>query len=119
MYLSPVERNYLEATLTEYYIPKYPQSGLDFPSIDGKDNYIWSLFTDEATVDFEGDLDKYDVVSRTLTYSNDVRFKDPDPTAQIKIILPEGIKDVLSVTGGDTIKLGKFCQIYKYIKLLC
>lgn len=103
--LFPIDERYLQSSLTEYYIPKYGQSGVNFPSVDGKDDFVWSLYHDAGKTDFGGDLDKFDILSYNLTDNKDVIYDDPDPTTQIGIIMPEGIKSVLSISGGDTIEL--------------
>ena len=120
----PVESRFLHASLTEFYIPKYGQSGVNFPDIDGKEDYVWSLYSNEGTNDFGGDLDKNDVISQNRTGTSESTSTNPDPTKQISVILPEGIKDVLSINGGDTIKLsiyngasndGNYIQGYRFL----
>ena len=86
-------------------MPKHAQSGVNFPNVDGKDDFVWGLYNTDGTTDFGGDLDKFDVISQNKTGTTDSISTNPDPTKQISIILPEGIKDVLSIGGGDTIKL--------------
>lgn len=105
--LYPVEETYLDASLIDYYIPKYSQGGFDFAESQGKDDYVKSLYSDEGTKDYGDDIDIYDIASRNLSSwsSDNVEFYTYSRTQQIKAILPEGIKSVLSIDGGDTIKL--------------
>lgn len=107
VFLYPVEESYLDASLIEYYIPKYSQGGVNFAESQGKDDFVKSLYSDEGTKAYGEDMDIYDIASRNLSNSNsdNVSFFVYSRTQQIKAILPEGIKSVLSVTGGDTIKL--------------
>ena len=84
---------------------KYGQSGVNFLDVDGKDDYIWNLYSNDDTNDFEGDLDKYDVISQNRTGTTENTSTNSNPTKQISFILPEGIKGLLSINGGDTIKL--------------
>lgn len=105
--LYPVEESFLESALTEYYLPEHSQDGVNFNYTDDKPDFVKSLYSVEGTTDYDGDLDKYNVASRNLsdTSSDGSQFHSFDPTQQIKVIIPEGIKDVLSVEGGDTVKL--------------
>lgn len=102
--LYPVEENYLNSTFIDYYTPKYLQGGVDFAKTQGKKDAIQSLYSDEGTTPFDGGQDKFHIFSRNLTEKHK-EYNDFDETDQIKIILPEGIKHVLSVRGGDTLRL--------------
>ena len=105
--LFPVEESYIETSFIEYYKPKYPQDGFDYEKTRGKDDYIKSLYSDEGLSQYEKDIDPFNVASRNLSdiTSDDVSGYLYDPTQQIKIILPAGIRDVLSISSGDNIKL--------------
>ena len=105
--LYAVEESYIETSLIDFYIPKYPQDGFNYEKTRGKDDYIKSLYSDEGLSQYAKDIDPFNVESRNLsdTTSDDVSGYLYDPTQQVKIILPEGIRDVLSISGGDNIKL--------------
>jgi hypothetical protein len=105
--LYPVDKNYIDSCLIDFYIPKYGQPGFNFENTRGKDDFIKSLHTNEGTSVYGTDIDPFNVASRGLSdqTSDDVSWYAYDPTQQIKMILPEGIQDVLSIAGGDSIKL--------------
>jgi hypothetical protein len=105
--LYPVESTYLQAALIEYYIPKYTQGDVNFNKSQGKVDLVQSLYSDEGTEDYGTYIDFYDIASKNLTYSDSDNVSNFTyvKTKQIKAILPEGIRSVLSVDGGDTIKL--------------
>jgi hypothetical protein len=105
--LYPVDKNYIDSCLIDFYIPKYGQPGFNFEKTRGKDDFVKSLHTNEGTFSYGTDIDLFNVASRNLTEQTlvDASWSAYDPTQQIKMILPQGIKDVLSITGGDSIKL--------------
>lgn len=105
--LYPVEETFIDSSLIDYYIPKYGQSDVNFQRSQGKPDYVKSLYSDEGIEDYGDDLDPYDVESKNLTAvdSSTLQNYTYSQTQQIKVILPEGIKTVLSINGGDTIRL--------------
>ena len=105
--LSPVEINYLNASLTEFFIPNYVQKGINYPKIDGKPDLIWSLYSDEGTSDrYENNQDMYQILSKNLSEPFCKNQNDKtNPTEQIKILIPLGMQSVFSVKGGDENKL--------------
>ena len=106
--LFPVEQSYIDSTLIDFYIPMEGQSNMNFAETRGKQDFIKSLYSNEATDDYGGSLDKYHMYSQNLSatsVNNPYSVYGLDPTTQIKIVLPLGIKDVLSVKGGDTVSL--------------
>lgn len=103
MEVDPVEENYLECSLTDYYIPTNEQKNIDFRKVNGKNDLVSSLFTDEGTETFYGGKDKYNVTSKNMTAP--LPPEDFNATQQVKIILPEGIMKPLSVEGGETIQM--------------
>jgi hypothetical protein len=103
--LYPVEENYLNATFSDYYMPHDLQNGLDYPLINGKKDAVWSLYSNDGITKWEGGRDKFNVDSSIMNKtSQDERLNDDefDDTEQIKIIVPQGIKNVLSLQGGNT-----------------
>ena len=115
----PIEENYLSSTLVDYYIPKYLQSGINYPKVEGKDDVVWSLYSNEGTSDQSQNIDKFNITSRNLTRSVKALDIKIDTTQQIKLITAEGMKTALSITGGDTIKLDtssyfKYFQFYSW-----
>ena len=68
--LYPVEENYINATFADYYMPHSLQDGVTYPRINGKEDTIWSLYTDEATEKWEGGRNKYDIFSKNLNIIN-------------------------------------------------
>ena len=103
--LYPIEENFLFSTLIDYYIPKNLQKGVNYQKVEGKDDIVWSLYNNEGTVNVNKNLDMFNVTSRKLSYSYKLLDDKVDLTKQIKIILPQGMESVLSIKGGDTIKL--------------
>jgi hypothetical protein len=103
--LRPIEKNYLNSTYIDYYSPKLLQKGIHFPKTQGKKDVITSLYSDEGTTDFEENLDKFNISSKNLTHRNLPLNNKFERTAQIKVVLPEGIKDVLSTKGGGDLRL--------------
>ena len=105
--LSPVEINYLNASLTEFFIPNYVQKGINYPKINGKPDLIWSLYSDEGTSDkYENNQDIYQIVSKNISESfSKNQNNEVNPTEQIKILIPLGMQSVLSDKGGDENKL--------------
>lgn len=107
-YLFPVEQSYIDSTLIDFYIPKEGQSNMNFVKTRGKEDFIKSLYSNDATDNYGGSLDKYQMYSKNLSASsinNPYSVYGLDPTEQIKVVLPLGIKDALSVKGGDTVSL--------------
>lgn len=105
IHLLPVEENYLNSSFIEYYMPQHLQRDIEFRKTRGKDDVIWSLFSDEGTTEFIGGLDKYNISTHNFISPVDPADNELERTAQIKMVLPEGIQRVLSINGGDTIKL--------------
>jgi hypothetical protein len=107
MTLIPVDENYIDSCLIDYYIPKYGQPGIEFQKTRGKDDYVKALFSNEGLTDAGRDLDLYNVASRNITdTSSDLILGFWfDPLQQFKILVPEGIRDVLSLDGGYTVKM--------------
>jgi hypothetical protein len=105
--LYPVDENYIDACLIDYYIPKDGQSDVDFIETRGKDDYVKLLYSNDGTLSYGNDFDIFDVASRNLTdHDSDIASGFLYyPLQQFKILLPEGIKDVLSISGGDSLKL--------------
>ena len=103
--LYPIEENFLFSTLIDYYIPKNLQKGINYQKVESKEDIVWSLYSNEGTVNINKNLDIFNVTSRNLTYSHKLLDDKVDLTKQIKIILPQGMESVLSIKGGDTIKL--------------
>jgi len=103
VYIIPVEEHYLESVFDDYYIPHTEQTGLDYPKIGGKNDVVWSLYSDQGTTDFEGGYDKYNISSRTLTDA--AQPVHHEPMKQIKMLLPEGIDYYMSAKSGQTMKL--------------
>mmetsp|Transcript_2095 Transcript_2095/g.2664 ORF Transcript_2095/g.2664 Transcript_2095/m.2664 type:complete len:236 (-) Transcript_2095:810-1517(-) len=103
--LYPIDRTFIDSSLIEFYQPKLGQPGVSFEKTRGKEDFIKSLYSNDGTVDFGGNSDKYKVASKNFTSNVSKRSYESDFTQQIKIVIPEGIKDVLSISGGDTIKL--------------
>lgn len=105
--LFPVDSSYINASLIDFYIPKHPQDDFPFDKTRGKPDYVESLFSKKGTDDYDWKLDKYNVISKNITSADPASAFNftYDPSQQIRVILPEGIKDVLSIDGGDTIKL--------------
>jgi len=103
----PVEENYIDSSLIDFYVPKHLHSGVNFQNSQGKPDVVKSLYSDEKTTEFGNDLDPYDTVSKNMSSASSSGTSSfaYDRTQQIKGVLPLGIKDVLSIKGGDTIKL--------------
>lgn len=102
--LRPIEVNYLNSSFIDFYTPLYLQKNITYPITQGKEDVIWSLYSDEGTTPFIGTKDNYNITSVNLSHN----LKDTNPhgsTSQIKIVVPEGIKSVLSIDSGDTILL--------------
>ena len=108
----PVEKSYIDSTLIDFFIPQSNQAGMNYETTRGKPDYIKAVYSNDATDDFGGNLDKYQIYSKNLSaissVNNPYSVYGLDPTAQIKVVLPLGIKDVLSVKGGDTVALSVF-----------
>ena len=103
--LYPVEESYLDSSLIEYYIPKHQQSGIDYQKTQGKDDLIKSLYSDQETKNYGENMDPFDINSQTLSPPLSDFNYSYSRTQEIKAILPLGIKSVLSINGGDTIRL--------------
>lgn len=106
--MAPLEINYLNSTLNEFYIPMYEQEGVEYEEIDDKPDLIWSLYSSQGTTPFSGGFDKFKIISRNATknkyFEEDFENYDENESFQILTILPEGIRTVLSLNGGDTIQ---------------
>lgn len=63
----PVEENYLEVVNIKYYTPSSVQDGIDFNITQGKKDLIKSLYSDEGLEPFDGDRDKFKILSRNKT----------------------------------------------------
>jgi hypothetical protein len=116
MTLIPVDENYVDSCLIDCYIPKHGQPGIEFQETRGKDDYVKALFSNEGLTDAGRDLDLYNVASRNITdTSSDLILGFWfDPLQQFKILVPEGIRDVLSLDGGNTVKM----KLVNKIKLI-
>ena len=110
----PIDENYLSSTLIDYYIPNNLQKGMHYPKLEGKDDIVWSLYSNEGTVDTNKNIDRFNVTSRNLTHSLKILENNFDNTKQIKLIMPKGIESVLSINGGDTIKLNTSVWANRY-----
>jgi hypothetical protein len=103
--LYPVEENFLNSTFIKYYMPSDLQKGLKYLKINGKKDVVWSLYSNEGMTKWEGGHNKFNIISYymdRILHQGCIYDDKFDNTQQIRIIVPKGISNVLSLNGGDT-----------------
>ena len=96
-----VDKNYLKATMEEYYIPKDLEEGIHMPELkNGRKDVVYSLYTNESITHLSNtQYDPYGIINQQgLYYQNPVTNYPEIHGEEIKIIIPSGLKDPLSVT---------------------
>ena len=100
--------------MLEYYIPNNLQKDLNYPQVGGKDDIVWSLYSDKGTTEYSQNLDKFNITSKNLTQAQVQQESKINKTKQIKLILPKGMESVLSSNGGDTLKFDAILPLSEY-----
>ena len=95
-----VPRNYLNVVDTEYYFPVEEQDDIkdEMPSL-GKDkpDIMAALYSDTNIAPTpDGTLDPLEITK--WNFPNPFYWEDQNVTEQIKVIIPEGLRDPLSMT---------------------
>ena len=112
--INPIDENFLSSSMLDYYIPNNLQKDLNYPQVGGKDDIVWSLYSDEGTTEYSQNLDRFNITSRNLTHVQVQQESKINKTKQIKLILPKGMESVLSSNGGDTLKFDAILPSSEY-----
>lgn len=101
--MSVIDENFLATAYDDFYIPTEIQD-ITLPTLpDGQKDAIAALYTDEGLTEFN-DRDEFHV---TANYDLFKKEDDSDlPPKQVKLVIPEGLRNPLSV---DTQTPGKLC----------
>lgn len=112
--------NFLDVIHNEYYFPSSTQPGLKTERINGYYDAVKMLYSDELMNEYPSTSEDY--YNITVTTAGASRAGMKNFTQEIKMILPQGMKPLMSEEAGDVATLcmatnGDYCS-YKYRSLI-
>jgi len=87
-----MQENYLQIVNSDYYMPNEIQKGLDLPYIQKTSlrDAVYALYSNQSLDPNDNEWNPYNVT--TYDY-----FGDTKPIPEIKLLIPEGYRDILSL----------------------
>mmetsp|Transcript_3667 Transcript_3667/g.2739 ORF Transcript_3667/g.2739 Transcript_3667/m.2739 type:complete len:178 (+) Transcript_3667:647-1180(+) len=102
-----VQENYLQVVDLDYYMPTEVQDDIYVPELEtGQPDMIYTLYTTDGLTEFDGNKDIDNVITSLSQFqeAQSERFFSTY-TPNIKVVIPEGLRDVLSIDTNVTAKV--------------